>query len=282
VTLLSVDSTVIGTCTGPQLFDSHSPFRHEGSVVEVSVEHRAMRMESPLGKLVAFTNTYWPSLRLVAGATSTLGQGAVAQGNVAVQPALPSLWHTGAAPAVAAAWKGDNEETPTAVRVRTDNAMARPTAITRRREGIATRTAARPLPLGRCRLLTPLVWLVWLVWVGVADPVRRPTSHGSHCVTSWVGTASDPASRERRRLDIPMSGMAMKMARATRTQPIRSASGSPSSDFGGIDQRGGAAELVHSLARRGLDHLPVDDAVALGDLRRGEAAGGRPGAGPRA
>ena len=137
----------MGTCTGPQVFDSQTPFKQEGSLAEVRVEHRAMRMESPLGKLVAFTNTYWPSLRLVAGATSTVGQGAVAQGSVAVQPALPSLWQVGAAPALAAAWKGDKEVMPTAVSVTTDNAMASPTASTRRRTGNADRTVAR---LPRC------------------------------------------------------------------------------------------------------------------------------------
>ena len=78
VRLLCEGSTAIGTWAGVQVFASQTPLRHHGSVGSVETageaEQMATRIESPEGKSVAVTKTYWPSLRSVLGATSMLGQ----------------------------------------------------------------------------------------------------------------------------------------------------------------------------------------------------------------
>src|ERR1700733_7806970 len=100
VASLCAGSSLMGTWIGAHEELSQLPRRQLGSEADELVWHNATRMLPVLEKFCDCTNTYWSSRRSFAGATSTEGQGESLHGMVAVQPRLPSLWQTGAAPMV--------------------------------------------------------------------------------------------------------------------------------------------------------------------------------------
>src|SRR3974390_3129954 len=135
VRLLWAASLVTGVCTGTRCCDSHIPTRHDGSVAEELFEQSAILRLLPAAKPCARTNTNCPSLNPLAGATSTEGQGADLQGRVTVQPPLPSLAQTGAAPTTAGLWPVRAEVALIAVRATTDRTMQMAMVKIRRRDG---------------------------------------------------------------------------------------------------------------------------------------------------